>query len=1012
MHDRVRGRMRLRIEALYRNPQLGRYLADRLEGAAEIYEVRVSELSATLLLRYSKDADRESLLAALADLLDVPDIDAVSEAARATGTRTAAKGRPPPLPGLRAIRSLLRNDKARTSSHPVVHAEAPNAADNWHALPPPAVLKTLGSSERGLEAAEARRRLLRYGLNTLTTVESRPPLTIVLEQFLTLPVGLLAVSAGVSVVTGGAADAAVIGVVVLINATIGYVTERKADLTIQGLAAMAPQHARVVRDSIDLELEVSQLVPGDVMHLAPGTYVGADMRLLESVHLTLDESALTGESLPVAKDAAVVLPPELALAERRNLAYRGTLVTGGSGRGVVVATAEHTQLGRIQALAAGVATPDTPMQRQLGKLGGQLGVLSAAVCGGVFLVGMLRGIGGLEMLRSAVSLAVAAVPEGLPTVATTTLALGIKQMRRHQVAVRHLDAIETLGSVQVFCLDKTGTLTLNRMSAVTAVVGRTPFELAELRSRGSNSDLPARERDGLRLMLTVLALCNELEVDGDGRRSGSPTEQALIELVERCGLDPDRIRGEHALLEMHQRAEQRPLLSTLHAWRDGRQLVAVKGSPGALLDRCDWLLAPDAALAAADRDAVLALNDALACKAQRVLGVAYKLIPADEPFEARGLIWLGLIGMTDPLRPDMRRLMAMYHRAGIKTVMITGDQSATAQAVAEQLGLAGDRPLKILDAGSLDKLDPQLLAALVPDVDVFARVSPAHKLRIVQAYQRGGRVVAMTGDGINDGPALKAADIGVAMGGSGTDVARSVADVVLEDDNLHTMEVAVSQGRSIYANIRKTIHFLLATNFSEIALMMAGIGLGTRLPLSPMQLLWINLLSDIVPGLALAVEPAEPDVMARPPRDPDEPIVTGRALLRMGRESMVITGGALASLGYGLWRYGPGAVSGTLAFQTLTTAQLLHALGCRSEERVLWGERRPANPYLSAAVGGALGLQMSTLAVPALRRLLGTSRLGPVDLGVVVVTACVPLLVNEALKPAEAMRRNPSENPP
>lgn len=1007
LHARVRGRIRVQVYALYRNAALAHYLSDQLGAIEQVQKVNVSTLTATVLLRYSRDTESDELLALLARILELPEIPAPT-AARTARCRCSTQGAR--LGGeWRKIWKRLWN--ARTfADRPAQGALTVPDNHNWHALPAERVLQTLASDREGLAHAEALRRLQRFGFNELETVQARSPLAILVEQFLTLPVGLLAISAGISIATGGVTDAAVIAAVVLINASIGYVTERKADLTIQGLGAMVPRDARVIREGVELRVEVLRLVPGDLIKLEPGSYVGADLRLLETTRLTLDESALTGESMPVEKQAERVCPPELPLAERVNLAYRGTLVTGGSGSGVVVGTAQNTEIGRIQALAAGVASPDTPMQRQLGELGTQLGILSAAICGGVFLVGLLRGVGGIEMLRSAVSLAVAAVPEGLPAVATTTLALGINRMRQHHVAVRHLDAVETLGSVQIFCLDKTGTLTFNRMSAASLVLGREPIDLPTQEARRTGVARTVGDTTALEVLLSVLALCNEARLDEKGQLAGSPTELALLELAASCGLDVNRAWHDHELLELHQRAEGRPLLSTLHRWTRGRRLIGVKGSPSQILERCDWLLETGRPLSQADRAAILALNEGLASRAERVLGVAYKVIDDEAPFETRALIWLGLVGMQDPLRPGMQQLMATYHRAGIKTVMITGDQSATAQALAEQLGLSADHPVKILDAGRLEKLDPDLLAALVPEVDVFARVSPAHKLRIVQAYQRGGHVVAMTGDGINDGPALKAADIGVAMGRSGTDVARSVADVVLQDDNLHTMEVAVGQGRTIYANIRKTIHFLLATNFSEIELMMAGIAMGTSLPLSPMQLLWINLLSDIFPGLALSMEPAEPDVMRRKPRDASELIVTRSALLQMGRESLIITGGALASLGYGLWRYGPGPISGTLAFQTLTTAQLIHALSCRSSERVLWGaHQRPANPYLRAALLGSLGLQALTLVVPGLRRLLGSSPLGLLDLGVVAATAGLPLIINEALKPGEARRPSRTE---
>jgi Ca2+-transporting ATPase len=436
------------------------------------------------------------------------------------------------------------------------------------------------------------------------------------------------------------------------------------------------------------------------------------------------------------------------------------------------------------------------------------------------------------------------------------------------------------------------------------------------------------------------------------------------------------------------------------------RLVAVKGSPGEVLERCthwcrDGLIEP---LDQGTRECILRGNERMAGDALRVLGVAYAEGDSGRDADAHDLVWLGLAGLTDPVRPGMADLMQQFHGAGIETVMITGDQSATAYAIGRELGLSNGQPLQILDSLALDKLDPELLSGLGRKVHVFARVSPAHKLRIVRALQQAGSVVAMTGDGINDGPALKAADIGVAMGGAGSEVARQVADVVVEDDNLHTLVDAVAHGRAIYANIRKSIHYMLSTNSAEIEVMFASLVLGLGQPLNPMQLLWINLITDIFPGLALSLEPADPELMSQPPRDPAEPVVRRQDLGRMAIESGVISVGALAAYGVGLARYGQGTQAGTLAFNTLTLAQLLHSLSCRSDDPVLFGEHRLApNPYMDLALGGSLALQGLAVLVPPLRALLGTSLPGLLDLAVIGAGATLPLLLNEATK---TVRRN------
>jgi Ca2+-transporting ATPase len=477
-----------------------------------------------------------------------------------------------------------------------------------------------------------------------------------------------------------------------------------------------------------------------------------------------------------------------------------------------------------------------------------------------------------------------------------------------------------------------------------------------------------------------------------------------VELALKAGIDVPALRTEHPTSRTRYRAEERPYMSTLHPYRGTTHLLAVKGSPEQVLERCTYQMRGGrrVRLTGEARAAIIAENSRMASDALRVLGVAYREVQGDRmPRTTGSLTWLGLAGMADPMRPGMEKLIAQYHRAGIETIMITGDQSGTAYAIGKQLGLSGNRPLQVLESSKLEDMDPELLAGLVKNVHVFARVSPAHKLKIVQALQQAGYVVAMTGDGINDGPALKAADVGVAMGGTGTNVARDVSDVVLEDDNLHTMAVAVRQGRTIYNNIRKMIHFMVSTNLTEIEVMLAGIALGLGQPMNPMQLLWINLVTDIFPGLALSLEPPEPDIMERDPRDPNEKIIAGRDLGRMTFESGIIGLGTLGAYIYGLRRYGDPAVASTMAFNTLTLNELAHALSSRSKYRnVFGGQSLPPNPHLTRAILGMGGLQAVVSLVPALRRLLGTTPLGLVDLLVIGAGVLAPLIINEATKPS------------
>jgi Ca2+-transporting ATPase len=927
-HDAVPGRLRLRVRRLRASPGLGRGLERGLAGHDGIRRVRAGATTGSLLVTYDPVVPAEEIIERVRGLLAVP---------------------------------LPANDLL-----PAVPGEP------WHCLPEPALYDRLGSRRGGLSTGEAGESLRRHGPNRVTPVPPRSGPAIFADQFRSLPVGMLAVAAGLSILTGGLADAAVILGVVMINAGIGTATELQSERTIRSLSTVTRPFARVLRDGAPSDVAAEAVVMGDILVLSQGGLVAADARVIEACDLTVNEALLTGESLPVGKTAGCLADAATPVADRSNMVYQGTVVTGGSGRALVVATGTHTEMAGIQALLEATEQPATPMQRQLHRMGNQLVWTSAAICAGVFGLGLMRGYGLIPMAQSAIALAVAALPEGLPTVATTTLALGVKDMRDHQVLVRRLAAVETLGAVNVICFDKTGTLTLNRMSVVSLATVTRMVEVVEGRFRDGGQPIQPRGDLDLRQLLRVVALCNEAELDDAGPR-GSPTEVALVQAAQQAGIDVTELRRRQPLCELAPRTEHRPLMTSVHHAGDAR-LVAVKGSPEEVLALCRWCqvdgrLMP---LDEARRAAIRTQNQDMAAAALRVLGVAFrKLAPGDE-VEEEGLAWLGLVGMADPIRPGMPELMSRFHAAGIETAMITGDQPATAHAVARQLGLAR----------------------------VYARVGPSEKLRIVQALQRNGRVVAMTGDGVNDSPALRAADVGVAMGHGGTDVARDAADLILEDDRLETMAVAVARGRTIYRNIRKAIRYLLTTNMSEIQVMLAATALGLGPPLAPMQLLWINLVTDIFPGLALALEPPAPDVLRQRPRDPAEPILHRGSLGRMLAESTALSAGALAAYGWGMARYGSGgARAPTLAFHSLVSAQLLYAVSCRTE-RGGWAERRrrPANPWLTWALGGSFLAQGLLAATPGLRRLFGMAPMSLLDLGVVAAGGVLPVLAIEAAR--------------
>jgi Ca2+-transporting ATPase len=641
--------------------------------------------------------------------------------------------------------------------------------------------------------------------------------------------------------------------------------------------------------------------------------------------------------------------------------------------------------------------------------------VAGAVSGAMFLIGLMRGYGIIEMFKSSIALAVAAIPEGLPAVATTTLAFGVRRMRDHNVVVRHLEAIETLGAVQVMCLDKTGTITMNRMSVIRAFAGMKRFHVVHEQFLLSGVPVNPLANEDLLRLVQVSALCNESELiveDGSQTIKGTPTENALVQMALDCGIDVSELRRQFPLARTVYRTEGRNYMSTLRRAEGRAPLLAVKGNPQEVLKLCLWHLKDGEVeqLDEATRSRISAENEQMAGGALRVLGLAY--LESDRPEIEDGLVWLGMVGILDPPREGLKDLIAVFRKAGIKTIMITGDQSATAYAVGKELDLSCGRRLEMLDSIRLAEIDPDLLGALIGRIDIFSRVNPSNKLQIVQALQRGGKVVAMTGDGINDGPALKAADIGVAMG-KGAEVAREVADIVLLDDQIATMITAIEQGRTIYDDIKKSIHFIAATNLSEILVMLGGVASGLGQPLNPRQLLWINLLTDVLPELALAVEPPESDVLARPPRDPSAGIISGAEFRHIGVEAALMTAASLASYGLGVARYGPGPQAGTMAFLSLTSAQLLHTISSRSERHSIFDkERLPDNKYIPLAIGAGFGVEILSEFVPPFRRVLGTARLGISDLLLCLGVALASFATNETLKLVEQVQRRQLEEPP
>ncbi|MGD8835419.1 MAG: HAD-IC family P-type ATPase [Desulfobacteraceae bacterium] len=991
IHQSVTGRTRFRVNCIKKNPLKKRFLEQQLTLQAAISKISASELTGNVLVSYNTGNTPATIALLIEKTLTQYD----SEKAQ---------------PGKR--QAILTETIAATNSRKRKTApkQAPPAqwTSSWHQIKPKDVLGFMGTrAKKGLKYKHAHARLKQNGPNRLPQSEPRTGMEIFLDQFNQLPVYLLAAAAGVSLVTGGILDAAIILGVVAANAVIGYATESKAESTICSLKQLVRPGAEVIRSGAIQQIPAEEVVLGDLLVLKPGMYVAADCRIIKASHLSIDESMLTGESMPVLKHSRAIKRENLALGDRRNMAYMGTLVTGGQGLAIATATGPWTEIGRLQIMLNDTKAPETPIERQLGRLGDQLVIICMGICSAVFIIGLFRGYGLLRMMRMAISLAAAAVPEGLPAAATINFAMGINRMRKHKVLIRHLQAVETLGAVQVVCLDKTGTLTQNRMMVQQVFVGMERLHLNQnTLERASGSAVDIINRHDIQQLAAGCVLCNETKLNGrkaDGSRdlSGSSTEKALVHLALATGLHLEEFLDSHRLLKMAHRSESRLFMSTLHQMKDKRKVLSLKGSPPEVLAMCDRqrIDGKTIPLTEADRVAIETENERMAGEALRVLGFAYRTFEADEKGDLEnGLIWVGLVGMSDPVRPAVADLIKVFHQAGVETVMITGDQNTTAYAVAKELDLAGGAPLEILDSSQFSAVGDDAMQALALKANVYSRVSPAHKLKIVQALQAAGKTVAMTGDGINDGPALKAADIGIAMGRSGTDVARDVADIILEDDQLEILTLALGDGRTIHGNIRKSVHFFLATNISEILLMFAAMVLGVGPPLTVMQLLWINLISDIFPGLALAMEPPEPDVMARPPRDGDAPLFSHRDFKQMVRESAAITGGAMAAYGYGLSRYGLGPQSSALAFQSLTIGQLLHAFSCRSDRNFIVDGAKPSNPILTVALCCSLALQGLTMFFPPLRSLLGLGRVRATDLAVIASTAIAPLLVNEIAK--------------
>ena len=852
---------------------------------------------------------------------------------------------------------------------------------------PRQVLDTLDTDpDQGLTQGEGARRLAGYGENKLE--KAKPPglFRQVLAQLRDPMILVLLAAAALSFFAGGGQDwldTAIILLIVVFNTVISVSQEDNARKALEALEKLAAPRARVLREGVERRLESTHLVPGDILLLEAGDYVPADGRILWAAGLQTDESAMTGESLPVHKRAGDGLPPDTPLAERKNMVIGGTVVTGGRAKVVVTATGMQTEMGKIAGLLLRQGQGETPLQRKMKEVSRVLSLVCVGVCAVMFGVGMLQHRDILDMFLTAVALAVAAIPEGLPAIVTIVLAVGVGRMARRNAIIKRLPAVETLGCASVICSDKTGTLTKNQMTVLEVW---TPA--------------PAhRDR-----ALTLGTLCGDAQ-EGPGGYIGDPTETAIAQAAAQAGLEKATLER-----DMPRRGEApfdsvRKRMATCHALPNGEALVAVKGAPEAVLARCTHLLGAQGPrpLTDGDRRRIAQVGGDLAGQALRVLAVAQRLQPAlPKSMAAEGLeaelTFVGLIGMMDPPRPEVRQAVDRCAGAGIRPVMITGDHKDTAVAIAKQLNIyrPGD---KAIDGAGLDFLPQETLEEEIEAFSVYARVTPEHKMRIVQAWQRRGHVVAMTGDGVNDAPALKAADIGCAMGKTGTDVAKGAADMILTDDNFATVVAAVEQGRGIYANIRKAIHYLLSCNIGEIlTIFLATLLPVSQAPLSPVQLLWLNLVTDSLPALALGMEPVEKTAMTQPPRGKEEPLFSKAFSRRLAWQGALVGGITLLAYGLGFHLTGTFAVANTMAFATLTFSQLFHAFDVRSETTPLFRLGVLSNKAMNKAFLAGAALQAAVLLAPPLQGAFSVVPLALEQWGMVLALALTPLVVCEAAK--------------
>ena len=861
---------------------------------------------------------------------------------------------------------------------------------HWHQRDITDTIKELGTSVQGLSAKDAEHHLQQYGPNELTESKKKTLFMMFLDQFRDFMILVLIAAAIISGVIGDATDTIAIIIIVILNGVIGFIQEYRAEKAMELLRKLSTQFALVLRDGTLTQLPTGQLVPGDIVILEAGTIAPADMRLLETAQLQIKEANLTGESLPVEKHTDALLEPHLPLGDRMNMAYKGTIVTSGRGQGVVVATGMATELGKIATLLQDEEEVKTPLQKRLSIFGKKLAIAVLAICAIIFGIGLLRGEAPMLMLLTAISLAVAAIPEALPAVVTIALALGAKKLVKQNTLIRKLPAVETLGSVTFICSDKTGTLTLNKMTVEEVYAGGAMLT----------------EKDVVPELFTALALSNDAQLEATGTALGDPTEIALYEIAKKRGCDKKELQEHLPRVAEIPFDSTRKCMTTFHklptnspftTGEDHSFISFTKGAIDVLLDKSVHALTSEG-VEEIDTQEFNDVNERMSGDGLRVLGMAMRIwdsLPADISPEVveKDLTILGMVGMMDPVREEAKESIRLCKSAGIRPVMITGDHPLTATTIATRLGILQERDTGVLTGRELDQLSPEEFVAQVESIGVYARVAPEQKLNIIKALQEKDQFVAMTGDGVNDAPALKRADIGIAMGGTGTDVAKEASHMILLDDNFATIVKAVQEGRRIFDNIRKFIKYTMTSNSGEIWTIFLAPFLGLPIPLLPIHILWINLVTDGLPGLALALEPPERGVMERPPRHPKESIFAGGLGTHIIWVGFFMGGVTLATqawsinTGHSHWQ--------TMVFTVLCLSQMGHVLAIRSEKESFFSQGLFSNKPLAGAFLLTFTLQMATIYVPQLQPIFKTEALSLFELSITLVASSLVFIAVE-----------------